>query len=102
MRALIASSAIAAALLASAPALAQQQEQHAPVCMRGSDSGGLNCSYDTVAQCQEALRGADNTGTCIYNPRLSGTTGRGGNADEPDRGQVLPPSSSGGSRPIRE
>jgi len=101
MRALIASSAIVAAFLASAPAALAQQ--NAPFCMRGSESGGLNCSYDTMAQCQQSLPGADNTGTCIRNPRL-GTSGSGsnspsGNFPSGSSGQGSPPAGSrGGER----
>jgi hypothetical protein len=100
MRALIASSALVAALLASAPAALAQQS--AAFCMRGSESGGLNCSYDTMAQCQQSLPGASTTGTCIRNPRL-GTTGSGSNSPSGDSpsgssGQGSPPSGRGGER----
>jgi len=99
MRALIASSAVVAALLASASTTTAQQ--NAPFCMRGSESGGLNCSYDTLAQCEQSLPGASTTGTCIRNPRL-GTTGSGsnspsGNSPSGSSGQGSP-GSRGGER----
>ena len=65
MRALIASSALAAVLLASATAASAQQ--NAAYCLLGSESGGLNCSYYTLAQCNRSLPGADTTGICIRN-----------------------------------
>jgi len=58
MRGLIASSAVIAAMLATAPAVAQQ---NAAFCLRGSESGALNCSFQTMAQCEQSKRGASNT-----------------------------------------
>jgi hypothetical protein len=77
MRTLIASSALAATLLLPGQAALAQ---NAPFCMRGSESGGLNCAYDTMAQCQQSLSGASYTGTCVENPRLRGTVGYGSGA----------------------
>ncbi len=71
MRTLIISSAALAALFAAVPANAQQ---NLPFCLRGAGSGSLDCSYQTMAQCQESMKGTSITGTCVANPR---TTGQG-------------------------
>jgi hypothetical protein len=73
MKALLASSALALAMFAAPSAMAQQD---APFCLQGSDSGVLNCAYQTMAQCEAAKRGTSNTETCMQNPR--GTVGSGG------------------------
>jgi hypothetical protein len=76
MRTLIASSAIIAALFAAAPGASAQES--GAFCLRGSDSGQLNCSYNTMAQCQAALRGASSE-NCVNNPRTTGSgAGAGG------------------------
>src|SRR5215467_10208788 len=68
MRNLIACSALAALLLASATtAIAQQNARY---CWLSSDSGGLSCAYSTIDQCQRTLPGADNTGSCVMNPAV--------------------------------
>jgi hypothetical protein len=75
MRSLFAASAlIASAILAGAQGATAQE--NAAFCLRGSDSGGLNCSYNTMAQCEQAKKGASNTESCIPNPR-NNTTGSG-------------------------
>jgi Protein of unknown function (DUF3551) len=44
-----------------------QQDQ--PFCLRDAD-GQLTCHFETMAQCQEALKkGPTRTGTCIPNPK---------------------------------
>jgi hypothetical protein len=75
MKALIASSAVVAAIVALTPGAFAQQRYG--FCLRSSDSGALNCSFNTIAQCRQAMRGADNTGTCVPNPTNPGTTGQG-------------------------
>jgi hypothetical protein len=61
----IGSSAFAALLtIASHGAVAQQ---NAPFCLRSED-GNTNCAYQTMAQCEEAKKGASNTGTCVARP----------------------------------
>jgi hypothetical protein len=80
MRGLIASSAVIAAMLAAAPAAVAQQ--NAAFCLRGSDSGALNCSFQTMAQCEQSKKGASNTENCIANPSR-GTTGSGGSGMTP-------------------
>ena len=73
MRNLIASSALAAALLAL-PSTAFAQ--NGPFCIQGGETGALNCSFNTMAQCREAASD-DQTATCIPNPQLRGTVGEG-------------------------
>src|SRR5205823_12451684 len=99
MRSLIVSSALAAGVvLLSAPTVLAQQ--NAAFCLRGSDSGALDCSFNTMAQCQETMKGASNTGMCIPNPSRPGTTGSGAAAPAtpgsspatpPARPQAAPP-----------
>ena len=96
MRALLASSAIVAAFLASAPAAVAQQ--NAAFCMRGSESGALNCAYDTMAQCEQAKPGAAIDSTCIANPGRSGTTGSGQGAAPKAGGQGSPAAPPAGGR----
>ena len=44
-------------------------QQNQPFCLRAGD-GNLTCHFETMAQCQEALKkGPTRTGTCIPNPR---------------------------------
>jgi uncharacterized protein DUF3551 len=69
MRNLIACSALAALLLASATTVHAQQ--NARYCWLASESGGLTCAYRTVGQCLGTLPGADNTGSCVLNPLSS-------------------------------
>jgi hypothetical protein len=83
MKALIASSVVIAAMLAAAPAAVAQQ--NAAFCLRGSDSGALNCSFQTMAQCEQSKKGASNTESCIANPNR-GTTGSGGSGMTPGSG----------------
>jgi hypothetical protein len=101
MRALIASSAIVAAMLTAAPVAVAQQ--NAPFCLRGSESGALSCSFQTMAQCEQSKSGAATTGICVANPR-GGTTGSGNNPT-PGRdggmGQGSPSAPSGTPSPSR-
>jgi hypothetical protein len=74
MRALLASTAVAAALIASASGASAQQR--GAYCLRGGDSGALDCSYNTMAQCEEAKKGANTTGTCVANDEHTGAVGQ--------------------------
>ena len=81
MRSLLISSALAAAaFLAAAPSASAQQ--NAAFCLRGSDSGALNCSFQTMAQCEASKKGASVTESCIANPNR-GTTGQGNAPQQP-------------------
>jgi uncharacterized protein DUF3551 len=77
MRTLIVASTLMAALVAAPAALAQGS----PVCLKGV-SGGANCSFQTVAQC-EAAKGMNTAAQCITRDDAksgvtpAGTTGQG-------------------------
>jgi hypothetical protein len=72
MKTLIVSSTLLATLLLAAPGAVAQDR--GAFCLRGSDSGNLNCAYDTMAQCQQAMKGTS-TESCVTNPNR--TTGSG-------------------------
>jgi len=74
MKSLFASTALAAMMFAAAPAANAQQS--GAFCLRGSDSGDLNCAYQTLAQCQAAMKGATNE-SCIANPGSASGAARG-------------------------
>ena len=64
MRTLFAASSLSLSLLAAlvaAPAV--QAQGSSPVCLKGV-SGGANCSFQTVAQC-EAAKGINTAARCI-------------------------------------
>jgi hypothetical protein len=89
MKAMIgAATAVALGLLAAVPTASAQQS--AQFCLRET-SGALNCSYQTMAQCQSASnRGG---GLCVENPSF-GTTGSGGAL----RREGIPPQDGGVER----
>jgi len=66
---------LAAALVAGPQASAQIGGQ--AYCLQGT-TGALNCSYDSLAQCQQLLGERSLAGNCISNPAQLSTTGRGG------------------------
>src|SRR5712691_4914787 len=65
----------AAVLVAVLPVSAQLGGQ--AVCLQGT-TGALNCSYDSLAQCQQFVSDRSLAGNCISNPAQLTTTGRGG------------------------
>jgi hypothetical protein len=74
---------IAAALGCSAPTSAQQDQ---PFCLR-ADDGQLTCHFETMEQCQEALKkGPTRTGTCIPNPKTSANRAAGTSIEATRRG----------------
>jgi hypothetical protein len=76
MKTILASSALVAALLfAAAPGAVAQQS--GAFCLKGSDSGGDNCSFATEAQCKAAMKGTS-TESCA--PNTNRTTGSGAGA----------------------
>ena len=81
--------AFALGLLAGIPAASAQQSSQ--FCLRETP-GTLNCSYQTMAQCQAASNRGD--GLCIENPSF-GTTGAGGGAL---RREGIPPQDGGVER----
>jgi Protein of unknown function (DUF3551) len=94
MRALTLSSAIVAGALMAAlhqPAYAQREKQ--PYCLQ-SATGALNCTYDSLEQCQQILGGRSVSGTCMANPARLETTGSGGTTspDRPPGSRDQPPS----------
>ena len=64
---------LTAAVVATAAILGShsgaQAQQNAPYCSR-TDEGNMNCSYQTMEQCQASLKGASTTGTCVRNPTM--------------------------------
>src|SRR5262245_10481751 len=91
-------------LLSIAMAGAQQvthaQREKQPFCLQ-SPTGFMNCTYDSLEQCQQIVGGRSVSGTCVANPAWSETTGTGsemtgaGGASSPDRppdGRDHPPS----------
>ena len=69
MKTLVAALSIATAtMLCSASAANAQQDQ--PFCLRDGE-GKLDCHFETMAQCQEALKAGPSkaTGTCVPNPK---------------------------------
>ena len=75
MRVAIALSGLIVAALVTATVPAARR-MAAGAC-RGSDSGALNCGFDTLAQCQASRPGASITGTCSRNPRAARAQARG-------------------------
>ncbi len=74
LRSLIPSSGLVAAALVGMPQAGFAQGREKAFCLQ-HESGGLQCNYDTMAQCQQGREGRSVGGGCIPNPRL-GTTGR--------------------------
>jgi|SRR5947207_3374868 hypothetical protein len=74
---------VAAALIAAAHQPADAQHEKQPFCLQ-SPRGSLNCTYDSLEQCQQILGGHAASGTCVANPARSETTGIGGTRS-PDR-----------------
>ena len=72
----------AAALIAAAHQTSAQSEKQ-PFCLQ-SPTGLMNCTYDSLEQCQQILGGRSATGTCVANPARSETTAAGGTRS-PDR-----------------
>ena len=76
MRALILSTGLLGAALIAVPQASAQIGGQA-YCLQGT-TGALNCSYDSLDQCQQALGGRSLAGGCVSNPAQLSTTGRGG------------------------
>jgi hypothetical protein len=99
MRGLILSSGLLAAALMAAPQIAAAQSSGKAFCLQ-SPTGALNCSYDTLAQCQQVQGGRSVGGGCIANPGRSGTTGAGGGMNQPAPAPAPGPMNSpGGGEP---
>jgi hypothetical protein len=94
MRAVIFFSAVSlAALIAAAHQPAHPQREKQPYCMH-SATGSLDCTYDSLEQCQQILGGRSVSGTCMANPARLETTGSGGtrSPDRPPDSRDQPPS----------
>jgi hypothetical protein len=84
----------AAALIAAAHQTSAQSEKQ-PFCLQ-SPTGLMNCTYDSLEQCQQILGGRSVSGACIANPAWSETTGAGGTRapDRPPGSRDRPPSAA--------
>ena len=76
MRASILLSAGLAVALGALPRAAAEVGAQA-WCLQGT-TGALNCLYDSLAQCQQAVGDRSVAGNCLSNPAQISTTGRGG------------------------
>jgi Protein of unknown function (DUF3551) len=83
--------AMAGALIAVPQQVTHAQREKQPFCLQ-SPTGSMNCTYDSLEQCQQILGGRSVSGTCVANPAWSETTGTGGSemtgaggASSPDR-----------------
>jgi hypothetical protein len=82
---------MAAALIAVPQQGTHAQHEKQPFCLQ-SPTGSMNCTSDSLEQCQQILGGRAVSGTCVANPASSETTGAGGSemtgaggASSPDR-----------------
>jgi Protein of unknown function (DUF3551) len=75
--------AMAGALIAVPQQVTHAQHEKQPFCLQ-SPTGSMNCTSDSLEQCQQILGGRSVSGTCVANPAWSETTGTGG-ASSPDR-----------------
>jgi len=69
--------AMAGALIAIPQQVTHAQREKQPFCLQ-SPTGSINCTYDSLEQCQQILGGRSVSGTCVVNPARSETTGAGG------------------------
>jgi hypothetical protein len=86
MKTIIGISALtAAAIFATIPGASAQG--NAAVCLQNAQSGAMDCKYQTMAQCEQAKKGASSTGNCINNPQTTGSGARGGGMMQPQGSQ---------------
>ncbi len=69
MKIILASSVLVASLFAVVPAAVAQQD--GKFCLTAGDSGADNCSFDTIQQCEAAMKGTS-TETCTQNMTTTG------------------------------
>jgi hypothetical protein len=86
MRILIASSALAALMLAAPLTASAQVSGSAPFCLKKAETQATNCAYQTMAQCEEAKKGTT-MDQCV--PR-SATTGEGPGTGRAPAGGMAP------------
>src|SRR5882757_8141632 len=89
----LASTLLGVALIGAPHQAAYAQREKQPFCLEAA-TGSLNCTYDSLEQCQQILGGRSATGTCVANPARSETTGAGGtrSPDRPPGSRDRPPS----------
>ena len=89
----LASILLGIALVGAPQQSAYPQREKQPFCLQGA-TGSLNCTYDSLEQCQQVLGGRSASGTCIANPARSETIGAGGtrSPDRPPGSRDEPPS----------
>ena len=89
----LASILLGVALVGAPLQVAYAQREKQAFCLQ-SATGSLNCTYDSLEQCQQVLGGRSATGTCVANPARSETTGAGGtrSPDRPPGSRDRPPS----------
>jgi len=89
----LASILLGVALVGAPLQVAYAQREKQAFCLQ-SATGSLNCTYDSLEQCQQVLGGHSASGTCIANPTRSETTGASGtqSPDRPPGSRDEPPS----------
>ena len=89
----LSSMVVAAALLVAPHQAAFAQSEKRPFCLQSS-TGSMNCTYDSLEQCQQILGGRSVSGACIANPAWTETAGAGGTTspDHPPDSRDRPPS----------
>ena len=89
----LASILLGVALVGAPLQVAYAQREKQAFCLQ-SATGSLNCTYDSLEQCQQILGGRSASGTCLANPARSETTGAGGtrSPDRPPGSRDEPPS----------
>jgi hypothetical protein len=96
----LASILLGVALVGVSLQTAYAQHEKQPFCLQ-SATGSINCTYDSLEQCQQILGGRSASGTCVANPTRSETTptrsettGAGGarSSDGPADSRDKPPS----------
>ena len=87
--------AMAGALIAVPQQVTHAQHEKQPFCLQ-SPTGSINCTYDSLEQCQQILGGRSVSGACIANPAWFETTGAGGtrSPDRPPGSRDRPPSAA--------
>lgn len=74
----LAALAIAASAIFAAPPAAIAQGRGGAYCLTDSDSGAIDCSYQSMSQCEQSKAGS--TDICGLNSEIGGTVGFGGGA----------------------
>src|SRR5215471_15230122 len=85
--------AMAGALIAVPQQATHAQLEKQLFCLQ-SPTGAINCTYDSLEQCEQILGGRSVSGTCVAKPARSEATGVGGtrSPDRPPDSRDHPPS----------